>query len=68
MIALENDERRATLRAQFEKADSEIVKTLNQDARDFGSPFELRSKLNQARALREWAARQLKLLEPEQAH
>jgi hypothetical protein len=68
MIATEHDERRATLQAELKKAESEIDNTLTRDAREFGSPFELRDKLNKARATREWAARKLADLEAEQVN
>lgn len=68
MLNIENEDRRAALRAEFDKADGEVGRTLSRDAREFTSPAELRSKLNQARALRDWAARQLAILEQKQPH
>jgi len=63
MLNMDNEGRRAALRAEFDKADGEVGRTLSQDAREFKSPAELRSKLNEARALREWASRQLAAME-----
>ena len=68
MLNIENEDRRAALRAEFDKADAEVGRTLIQDAREFKSPAELRSKLNQARALRDWASRQLAAMEHKQSH
>lgn len=66
MLDLDNAAKRKVLQAEREKADIEIGNTLTRDARDFQSPADLRSQLNQARAVRDWASQQLTLMEQQQ--
>jgi len=63
MQTIEREQKREALRAEFLKADDAVIQTLSSDAASFGSGADMRETLNQARALRDWALRNLAALD-----